>query len=141
MRTMTMTFNGTPVTLNLITEGGYSSEYMTRTASEEYRLKVRHSKEKATKGGKALDRHNVELTVRTFGTPSAPESTTQTYFVVRSDPDTNGVWSSHVAKALFALGSAKISDLVAWGSDFTTGGNADDGDGDDGDDGGMPPIG
>jgi len=119
MPTMFVTFDSTPVTLNQITEGNYSSEYFARTDSREYRLKVRHTKEKAVGSQPGLDRHNVELTVRTFPTAEKPAGSTNTgYFVIRSDPNSDGVLAGEIATNLAAVLTDQASTLIAWGSTF-----------------------
>jgi len=117
--TITLTFGGTPVTLNRISEGSYSSEYLLRDLNYEYRMKIRHSTEKASGGGTPLDRHNAELTVRTFPTTDLPLGKTETcYAVIRSNPNTNGSSSASTAGALCDFVSTNALALANWATEF-----------------------
>lgn len=65
---ISITVNAVAKTLKKINQDSYSSEYLLRESTGEFRLKVRHSKEKALMQGETMDRHNVELTHVIFGT-------------------------------------------------------------------------
>lgn len=109
----------TLITLNQISEGNYSSEYMARTSDAEYRIKVRHSKEKAVAGAVALDRHNVELTVRVFPSAEVPNGRTeQAYIVVRTDPNSDGSSSITMSEKFLGWATARLPDLVRWVSNI-----------------------
>lgn len=71
--TITVTVNAVAKVLNRINQDNYGSEYYLRTTTDEYRMKIRHSKESPQNDGRRFDRHNVELTHRVFATPTAPE--------------------------------------------------------------------
>lgn len=64
---ITITVNAVAKTLKKIKPDGYSSEYLLRETTGEYRLRIRHSKEKALLRGENMERHNVELTRTVFG--------------------------------------------------------------------------
>jgi hypothetical protein len=59
---VTVTINAVAKNLIRINQDGYSSEYLLREATGEYRLRIRNSSynDKA-RGGRKVDRHNVEL--------------------------------------------------------------------------------
>lgn len=69
--TLTVTVNAVAKVLNRINQDNYGSEYSLRSTTEEYRMKIRNSKESPRSDGIVLDRHNVELTHTIFATPSA----------------------------------------------------------------------
>lgn len=58
--TITFTINSVAKVLNRINQDGYSSEYFLRSATDEFRCKIRQSSY-AGSNGKTVDRHNVEL--------------------------------------------------------------------------------
>lgn len=64
---ITLTVNAVAKTLKKINQDSYSSEYLLRESTGEFRLKVRHSKEKALLRGESMERHNVELAYTLFG--------------------------------------------------------------------------
>lgn len=134
MSTLTLhRINGADVDLKMIAEGNYSAEYVKRTSTQEYRMQIRHSKEKGVGSAIGLDRHNVELKVRTYPTASLPAGREQTvYFVVRSDPNTDGTEAAELLAELSAfilnMGDLSLAQrLVNWESDL--GGQASQGGG------------
>lgn len=64
---ISITVNAVAKTLKKINQDSYSSEYLLRETTGEFRLRIRHSKEKALIRGENMDRHNVELTRTIFG--------------------------------------------------------------------------
>lgn len=103
--------------LVLISEGNFSSEYLVRSPTNEVRMKIRHSKEKATKGAVALDRHNVELSMTTFPSVTFPNGAfDQAYIVIRSNPNSDGASAVDIAKALCSVVAADAEAIVGWQS-------------------------
>lgn len=95
-----VTFNAVAKTLPLISEGNYSSEYLLKEASEEFRVKIRHSKETQKTGQQAFDRHYVELTHFVYPTVALPlGQTTQVYTIVRTSPNFDGTEAVNSVKA------------------------------------------
>jgi len=108
---------GTSYDLVLISEGNFSSEYLARTSSNEVRMKIRHTKEKAVKGAVPLDRHNVELSVTTFPTTgNVNGSFDQAYVVIRSNPASDGASSVDISTALASVVSDNANEIVGWQS-------------------------
>jgi hypothetical protein len=66
--TISITVNAVAKTLKKINQDSYSSEYLLRETDGEYRMKVRHSTDKALVRGELMDRHNVELSRTVYGT-------------------------------------------------------------------------
>lgn len=82
--TLTITIAGAGKVLNRIKQDGYSSEYLLRSASEEYRLFIRNTNGSDKKRGVTLDIHNVELRHTIFPVAPATLSTVRiAYFVVK----------------------------------------------------------
>jgi hypothetical protein len=81
--TLTVTVNSVAKVLNRINQDNYGSEYYLRSATDEYRMKIRHSKEATQSDGRAFDRHNVELTHTVFATSTDPQVVRQIYVVYR----------------------------------------------------------
>jgi len=115
MATINLDIGGVTKSLLLIEEGNYSSEYLLKGTLDEVRLKIRHSKEKAPPGGVALDRHNVDLTIRTYPTALLPNgSTDNAYIVIRSNPNSDGSVAVDIANTLASVLVAYAEQLVAW---------------------------
>lgn len=116
--------NSASVDMRMIAEGNYSAEYMKRTSTQEYRMQIRHTKEKGVGTKVGLDRHNVELKVRTFPTALLPAGREQTvYFVVRSDANTDGTEAAQLLMDLATFivnrGNPSVAlRLVNWESDL-----------------------
>lgn len=111
--TITLTRGGASVALVRINQDAYSSEYRLRTATEEHRFYIRHSKEKAD-SLKQMERHNFVYERTLFGTATTKEvlesvSVTARY-QIGTDPATC------LATALAGLGfgtSANLTRVIA----------------------------
>lgn len=69
--TITFTINTVAKVLTRINQDGYSSEYLLKETTGEYRARLRNSSYKDSKrGGKVVDRHNIELVYTIY--PVAP---------------------------------------------------------------------
>jgi hypothetical protein len=65
-----VTINSVAKSLVRIKQDGYSSEYLLRTSTEEYRMQIRNSSYYDKKRSVDIDRHNIELVHTVF--PVAP---------------------------------------------------------------------
>lgn len=115
--TLALTIGGNPFTLVKINQDSYSSEYLFRDTDAEYRARVRHTKAGGKNGDVVKDRHNFELTVTHYATPTTDRRVQKVYYVieqVESDLDVD------VATAAFALATASSSafleSLMGWES-------------------------
>lgn len=103
----TLTVNSVAKALNRISSGQGSSEYLLRSATEEFRLNIRNTSYTDKKRQVVIDRHNVESVHTVF--PVAPSLVSQvrkTYFVIenqRGDTLTDPVY---LASALFTWATA-----------------------------------
>lgn len=80
-----ITINGVAKSLQRINQDGYSSEYLLRTATEEFRLKVRNSPRMDKSRNVTIDRHNIDLTHTVFPvSPSLLSTIRKTYVVVEN---------------------------------------------------------
>lgn len=108
--TLTFDYAGGTLTLTKITEGGYSSEYLLKEASAEFRLQIRHSKENGVSNGIALDRHNVTLTRQVYPDSEFPNGLFyQAYIVIRTPRADQGIDTDYLATALADLLSVTVS--------------------------------
>jgi hypothetical protein len=61
-----------PLAFALINQDGYSSEYLSRDATSDTRIQVRHSQEKIVGDAPQVDRHNVTITQKFIPDASFP---------------------------------------------------------------------
>nr|UJQ85686.1 MAG: putative coat protein [Leviviridae sp.] len=111
-----VTYNAVAKTLTRINQDGYGSEYLLREATQEFRMKIRHSKEGLQANGNQFDRHNVELTQTIYPTESAPAVVRQAYVVLRNNFADTDAGVGHLDSALidFLDGSGVVTDLINW---------------------------
>lgn len=74
--------NGSNKSLVRINQDGYSSEYLLRSATNEYRLKIRNSSRVVKGTGKVIERHSADLTETVFPVAPATASTLRKVYVV-----------------------------------------------------------
>lgn len=114
--TLTVTISGVAKVMPKIKDGTYDSEYLLRESLAEYRAKVRHSNA-SDSNDVVQDRHNVELSVKTFATATTPEYSEKVYFVLQANP---GRSVAAVAAGLFnwaiASSNAQMIKLEGWES-------------------------
>lgn len=77
-----ITINGVAKNLIRIRQDGYSSEYLLRTATDEYRFNVRNTSYTDKKRGVSIDRHNVELIQTVYPVAPATLSTIRKVYMV-----------------------------------------------------------
>lgn len=84
--TVVVTVNAVAKTLNNIRRDDYGSEYYLREATQEFRMKIRHTREAPIKAtGVVFERHNVELTQTVYSTTvGVPNIVRQAYSVFRN---------------------------------------------------------
>lgn len=115
--TLTITVNSVAKTLTKINQDSYSSEYLLKEATGEYRLRVRHSKEKAVPGQVQFDRHNVELTRTIYATATVGQIVRQSYIVIRNPADSAVTDVQYETAALTGfLSATNIGKLYGWES-------------------------
>lgn len=112
-----ITINGVAKSLTRINQDKYSSEYLLRTATEEYRMNVRNTSYPDKKRNVTIDRHNVELIHTVFPVAPATLSTVRkTYTVIenqRGDTLTDPVLeAAGLAGYLTASSNANLAKLM-----------------------------
>lgn len=115
--TLTVTVNSVAKVLTRINDDGYTSEYLLRGTLDEYRLKIRHSSYVDSKrGGRVVDRHNVEFTQTVYPVSPATISTVRKAYVVLENDNVDGVTDplNHDNGFLAFLTSANVTDLINW---------------------------
>lgn len=116
--TVTVTVNAVAKVLNRINQDNYGSEYYLRSATDEYRMKIRHSKESPQADGRVFDRHNVELTHTVYATGSTPEikRIASSTFRVLSTDDLTAAGYLTAAFIDYVDGGTVQADLLTWQS-------------------------
>lgn len=115
--TITITRNAVANVLVKINQDNYTSIYLLRTATEEFRLNVRHAVETAKAGVTPLERHNIEYIHTTFATTTLDERKEIATFTMRSPRASDPAEAVKTAKALTAwLTDANLAKLGAWES-------------------------
>nr|UJQ85583.1 MAG: hypothetical protein 2 [Leviviridae sp.] len=99
-----ITVNAVAKNLVRINQDKYSSEYLLRSATDEFRLNIRNTSYTDKKRGVAIDRHNVELIQTVF--PVAPATTSivrKTYVVIENQVGDTLADPRELAKGLLAF--------------------------------------
>lgn len=110
--TITITINAVAKVLTRINQDGYSSEYLLRSAVDEFRLKLRNSEYKdKTRGNLRVARHNIELVQTIY--PVSPATTPQIrkYYAVHEN-DYNGVIADDAKFAVGVVGFQTEANLT-----------------------------
>jgi hypothetical protein len=101
-------------TLQLINQDAYGAEYYLRETTQEFRVKIRHTKESPTASGR-VDRHNVEFTRTVYGVAPAPDVVQQAYLIYRHDYRDSITDAAEIGASLTALMTeAAFADLGGW---------------------------
>jgi len=113
----TLTVNAVAKALKKINQDGYSSEYLLRTSTEEFRLNLRNTTYMDKKRQVLIDRHNIEFVHTVF--PVAPSTTSfvrKTYTVIENQQGDTLTDPTFVASALYswliASSNANITALM-----------------------------
>lgn len=115
--TLVLPLSSGNVTLLKINQDSYSSEYMFRDATHQFRARVRHTKTAATASRPSYDRHNFEVVETIFVAGVVAEYERKFYFVIEQLPnDTSVVIGDGVADLCIATSNAFLTSLLAWES-------------------------
>lgn len=115
--TATITINAVAKVLNRINQDNYGSEFYLRETLVAYRMKIRHSKVKATVAVPyEQDRHNVEFTVTTFATATAIEHVSTYYTVMQIPSDAVIATASLEAQGFgsYVMNATRVDDQLNW---------------------------
>jgi len=108
--TITVTINAVAKVLTRINQDGYSSEYLLRETTGDFRLKIRHTNYTNKTSGKVIDRHNVELVQTVYPVSPATVSTTRKAYTVLENERVDPVTESSIS-TLALLGSLLVPTL------------------------------
>lgn len=105
------------ITCIKINQDSYSSEYLAKSALSETRVRIRHTKTKATADRPSYERHNVELVTTVYKTESAAEYQRKTYIVLEQLPsDMDVKLTDCLCDWLIATANANTTSLLNWES-------------------------
>lgn len=108
---------GTARTLQKINQDGYSAEYLERTTTDELRMFVRHTSQKANGTKAAADRHNVEIRWKVFASDPDPEVNRSYYFVATVEPGDVAATAIDLVEGLVEWqSSANLTKVLNWES-------------------------
>nr|UJQ85481.1 MAG: putative coat protein [Leviviridae sp.] len=113
---LVISVNAVNKTLQKINQDAFGSEYYLREATQEFRVKIRHSNEKATTGTGLVHRSNIEITQTVFAVaPATVDNVRQVYLVLRNGKTDDAIAVGYLGSALSALMvQARYEDLVGW---------------------------
>lgn len=115
--TISITHNAVARVLSKINQDNYSTEYMLRTSTEEFRIYVRHAVETAKAGIVPFERHNIEYIHTTFPTATVALLEERVAFTIRCKRMGDPAEALKTAKALQGfLTDANLTKLIAWES-------------------------
>jgi hypothetical protein len=116
--TITVTVNAVAKVLNRINQDNYGSEYFLRSSLDEYRLKIRHSKESPQADGRVNDRHVLELvhTVYAVGAVAEVKRKATATFVVLSTDDLTLAGYLTAALIDYVDSGTVQADMLTWQS-------------------------
>lgn len=107
--------SGGSITMPKINQDGYSSEYLFRDATHQYRAIIRHSRTKATATRPSYDRHNFEVVRTVWAAGAVAEYDQKFYFVIEQlSSDVGIAVGDAVADLLIASSNAFQLALLGW---------------------------
>jgi hypothetical protein len=113
---LVITYNAVAKNLPRINQDSYGSEYFLKETTQEFRVRIRHSKEAPDKNGISHDRHNVELTMTIYAvSPATIDEVRQVYVVMRNRKTTPSASIANLGDTLSGLlTNAVYQDLANW---------------------------
>lgn len=115
--TLVLPVAGGDITMVKINQDSYSSEYLFRNTTHQYRARIRHTKTNATSSRPSYDRHNFEVTMTVFAAGDVAEYERKFYFVHEHlASDTAVALPDAVADLCIASTNAFLVSLLGWES-------------------------
>jgi hypothetical protein len=117
--TITFTINSVAKVLTRINQDKYSSEYYLRETLGEFRASIRHSSYvDKTRGGRKVDRHNVELRQEVYAVAPQTSSTVRKAYAVFENDSVDTIVDPVNLDLGFAgfLTNANVTKMVNWES-------------------------
>ena len=100
-------------TYSKINQDQYGATYRYATALFEARINVRHtSRVDKARSNIRVDRHNIEVTIRTFGISGAPDALDKYYLVVENDAQATLASTVANVDGMFAMLQASTKALL-----------------------------
>lgn len=112
-----VTIGGVAHSLVRVNQDNYGSEYLDRTTSALYdvRIKIRNTKLPKKAGFAQVERHNIDITKTVYGVAGAQDVVTQIYLVILNDSNVSSVGVKDLGLALAALlTSDNLTGLIGW---------------------------
>jgi hypothetical protein len=109
---ITVTIDGVAHNLSRVRDGDYNSTYLKKGTGFELQLDIRHSWEGKVSDQPQIERHNVELTRRTFNVDGST-TVTSTYTVIRSARGADVAAAVKDATGLNAFVTANATAIVS----------------------------
>lgn len=113
--TLTITINGVGKVLNRINQDKYSSEYFLRETTGEFSLSIRNtSRSDKSRGGKVIDRHNLELVQTIYPVaPAVYPTINKAYAVFENEHEVTVADAAYFAVGAFAfLTNANVTKML-----------------------------
>lgn len=116
--TITVTINAVAKILTRINQDGYGSEYYLKSATDDFRLRLRNTSYQDRVRGIKVDRHNIELVHQVFAVAPATIPTIRKYYsVLENDATDSNVDSSKFAAGITGFQTeANFLKLLNWES-------------------------
>lgn len=113
---LVLTINAVAKSLAKINQDNYGSEYYLRESTGDYRVKIRHSTDKAVVGTGQVHRSNVTVVQTVFSTVAGvPDESYEISMTVRNGKGADATKVGYLGSALSALMvQARFEDLVGW---------------------------
>jgi len=116
--TLTITINSVAKVLTRVNQDGYSSEYLLRETTGEFRLKIRNSTYTDKARNVVVNRHNTELTQTVYAVAPATVNTVRKFYAVLENDSTSLVVddAKFGAGAVAFLTEANLTKQLNWES-------------------------
>jgi hypothetical protein len=106
---------GTAKSLVRVNQDSYGSEYLLREATQEFRVRIRHSRETPKVGELPLERHNFEFQQTIYGSAGDPDTVRQVYLVLRCNKADTAADIADFGEALsYYMDNTHFLDLLSW---------------------------
>lgn len=95
----------------------YASEYLLKEATQQIRVRVRHTKTNGAGGKPSYDRHNVEIVQTVYETETVPEFYRKAYIVLEQLPTDDDIsLADSLADICLANANELLDELQDWKS-------------------------
>lgn len=110
--TIALTVGGVGKTLNKVNQDNFSSDYLLKEATGQYRLRIRHQLPPTKVGEASRERANAELIYELYATPTTAKQIRKSYIVIEQDSiDSDTTLSKALLDWLLASSAAALTKL------------------------------